>query len=367
MAGPHAGDIRLHIAALLILELLAVTVGLAPAPSPAPASDSDLSAPTYGRYSWQGMNGGNCNGVASEAEAGHSWYTNHFEWFDEGHPIDLGLGAGSTWFRRAGHSQPGPPTGNGEHDLDPNTCACSSFGGGCKGGDNYSCGIYLQSIEGGPGFWTSGDGLPTKTMKWRIGDSVSRTPRLLHTPCLLAAAAACATAASCCNLSLRALLEAHPLHVPQVGCYSAFTGSPLFQFGQFAGHSCRSETAPGGVPIANGSMPMGFIALSNRMVMFPDGISLSKYGLLGVGYLKTPLGKVNSTDTRNAWTVVLDSTSFSGPLGYFLPEFWKLRDKKIPDATRDFPDFSDVKSINVSCGRSPLLVGPYEYQLQLRL
>ena len=62
---------------------------------------------------------------------------------------------------------------------------------------------------------------------------------------------------------------------------------------------------------------------------------------------------------------MLDSTSFSGPIGYFLPEFWKLRDKKIPDATRDFPDFSDVKAINVSCGRSPL--DPYEYQLRLRL
>ena len=155
MAGPlsHAGYIR-RIVALRILELLAVAAGLVTA-APAPAAPASSFLPTYGRYSWQGMNGGNCNGMASEAEAGHSWYTNHFEWFDEGHPIDLGLGAGSTWFRRAGHSQPGPPTGNGEHDLDPNTCACSSFGGGCKGGDNYSCGIYLQSIEGGPGYWTS--------------------------------------------------------------------------------------------------------------------------------------------------------------------------------------------------------------------
>ena len=42
-------------------------------------------------------------------------------------------------------------------------------------------------------------------------------------------------------------------------------------------------------------------------------------GMLGVGYLKTPLGKVNATDNRNFWTLVLESGSFQGPVGYFLP------------------------------------------------
>ena len=56
-------------------------------------------------------------------------------------------------------------------------------------------------------------------------------------------------------------------------------------------------------------------------------ITFAKHGsgMLGVAYVKTPFGKVNASDGRNFWTVVLDSTSFSGPLGYFLPEFWAIR------------------------------------------
>jgi hypothetical protein len=275
------------------------------------------AAPTLKSYDWQGMNGGNCIGAYSEAQAGHTWYTNLFPWFDEGYPIDLGLGTGSAWFRRAGHSQPGQSTGNGQKDLDPsNQCACSSFGGGCRNGDNMSCGIYFESIEGGPGYWSSGSGLPTSAMKWRIGVST--------------------------------------------GCYQAYTGSPMFQFGQYSGHVCSPDHAQGGVPVAKegGGMPMGFITLSNRMVVFPDGVSLSTYGLLGVGYLRTPFGKVNSTDTRNYWTVVLDSSTFSGPLGYFLPAFWKLRDRDLANATRDFPDFGDVKASNVTCGAVEIDVAP---------
>jgi hypothetical protein len=273
------------------------------------------TAPQLGQYSWQGMNGGNCLGVESEAEAGHSWWTNMFAMFTEGHPIDLGLGTGSAWIRRAGHSQPNKlPDPHG--GLDPNTsCACATFGGGCRGGDNYSCAIYMQSIEGGPGYWSSGSGLPTTTMKWRIGDSV--------------------------------------------GCYQAYTGSPMFQFGQFGGHSCAAGVSPGGVPVsANGRLPMGFVQLANRMVLNPDGVALSSYGLLGVGYLRMPFGKVNATDPRNFWTVVLDSGSFSGPLGFFMAEYWKMRDRGLAGATRDFPDFSDVKAINVSCGAVEIDVVP---------
>ena len=95
---------------------------------------------------------------------------------------------------------------------------------------------------------------------------------------------------------------------------------------------------------------MGFAQLSNRMVMYPDGISLSRYGLLGVGYIRTPFGKAEANDTRNFWTVVLDSTSFSGPLGYFLPEFWSLRPYALANATRDFPDFGNIHKINVTGG-----------------
>ena len=132
----------------------------------------------------------------------------------------------------------------------------------------------------------------------------------------------------------------------------------MFQFGQFGGHSCAPDIAPGGVPVSDGHMPMGFIQVSNRLVMFPDGQSLSEYGLLGVGYVRTPLGKVNNTDDRNFWTVVFDSTTFQGPLGYFLPEFWKIRDRSLTNETRDFPDFGTVKAINASCGAVEIDVVP---------
>jgi hypothetical protein len=84
--------------------------------------------------------------------------------------------------------------------------------------------------------------------------------------------------------------------------------------------------------------------------MFPDGISLSRYGLLGVAYVRTPFGKKDANDTRNFWTVALDSTTFSGPVGYFLPEFWKLRPYAMVNQTKDFPDFGTVHRINVTGG-----------------
>jgi|EP01044_Picomonas_judraskeda_P006773 hypothetical protein len=221
--------------------LRALAAGCCCAAAAAGADDAVTAPPTLGTYGWGQWGGGGM----FESEAGFSWYTAVFKWFDEGKSISLGLGTGSAWFRRAGHSQPGPSTGNGDHDLDPNTtCACGSLGGGpgncCKnpGGDNTSCGWLFQSIEGGPGYWTSGQGLPTIGMKWRIGDST--------------------------------------------GCYSAYTGSPMFQFGDYGGHTCSAS---------DGYIPMGFAQVSNRMVMFPDGITMSKYGLLGVGYLRTPVGK----------------------------------------------------------------------------
>jgi len=43
--------------------------------------------PTLKSYSWQGLNGGNCLGADSQAQAGHTWYTNLFPWFTEGHSV----------------------------------------------------------------------------------------------------------------------------------------------------------------------------------------------------------------------------------------------------------------------------------------
>ncbi len=47
---------------------------------------------------------------------------------------------------------------------------------------------------------------------------------------------------------------------------------------------------------------------------------------------------------------MLDSDSFSGPLGYFMAEFWKLRPRALANATKDFPDFGTVRKINVTGG-----------------
>ena len=233
------------------------------------------------------------SGGMFQSRAGFSYYSGIFDWFQEGHPIDLMLGTGSVWFRRAM---------TGGHDSN-STCACQ---GCCKNGDNTSCGWLFQSLEGGPGYWSAGQSLPTSHLKWRIGDSV--------------------------------------------GCYQAYTGSPMFQFGAYGGHTCS---------LADGGMAMGFVQLSNRLAMFPDGITFSRQGMLGVGYLRTPFGKKNPTDSRNFWTVVLDSETFSGPIGYFLPEFWKRRPRGLENATAAFEDFGTVPNINVSGGAFEIDSVPY--------
>merc|ERR1712070_1203650 len=128
-----------------------------------------------------------------------------------------------------------------------------------------------QSIEGGPGYW--GGQLPTVVPKWRVGDSV--------------------------------------------GCYSAYTGSPLFTFGDWGGHDCDK---------------MGFAQVSNQILMMPDGYTFDKLGMLGVSYAHTTLGRINETDGRNFWTVLLDSDNFEGPVAYFLPEFWQHRQSDYPES-----------------------------------
>lgn len=237
-----------------------------------------------------------------QSRAGFSYYTGIFNWFQEGHPLDLRVGTGSVWFRRAM---------TGGHDP-TSSCACDSCDR-CAAGmlqakaDNTSCAYEFQSIEGGPGYWsTGGQSLPTSKLKWRVGDSV--------------------------------------------GCYQAYTGSPLFQFGHYGGHTCSPE---------EGGMAMGFVALSNRLAMFADGVTFAREGMLGVGYLRTPLGKTSQADTRNFITVVLDSSTFSGPVGYFLPEFWKRRPRGLEAATAAFEDFGTCPNINVTGGAFEIKSVPY--------
>ena len=68
--------------------------------------------------------------------------------------------------------------------------------------------------------------------------------------------------------------------------------------------------------------------------MQPNGASFAADGMLGVGYVRTPLGKVAPDDERNFWTLVFDTETFSGPLGYYLPEWFKGRDRSAaPNST----------------------------------
>jgi hypothetical protein len=86
----------------------------------------------------------------------------------------------------------------------------------------------MQSMEGGPGLGRTQ--LPTTRTKWRIGDSV--------------------------------------------GCYHAYTGAPLFQFGQFPGHACSPKDETPDHPMA-----MAFIQLSNKLLMLPDGCGTDRLSL----------------------------------------------------------------------------------------
>ena len=53
----------------------------------------------------------------------------------------------------------------------------------------------------------------------------------------------------------------------------------------------------------------------------------ARWAARGVGYVRAPLGKTEKGDRRTFWTLVFDSETFAGPLGYYLPEFFGDRDK----------------------------------------
>eukprot|EP01065_Artemidia_motanka_P031351 TRINITY_DN3767_c0_g1_i1.p1 TRINITY_DN3767_c0_g1~~TRINITY_DN3767_c0_g1_i1.p1 ORF type:complete len:769 (+),score=237.69 TRINITY_DN3767_c0_g1_i1:78-2384(+) len=203
-----------------------------------------------------------------------SWYTRIFKLFQEGHPLNVQMGMGGTWLAAEGLS----------YDVCP--CKPGGFGSDCCKTSPCNCAGWLfESFEGGPGYWFNE--LPSTVSKWRVGDSV--------------------------------------------GCYSYYTGSPLFQFGQWGGHDCDH---------------MGLAQLSNRILMPPDGITFDVEGMVGVAYAHTPFGKVNATDDRNFWTIVLDTQNFAGPLAYFIPEFWRLRPKGYENVTRHLGDYSTCPDLS---------------------
>lgn len=221
-------------------------------------------------------------GPGMEAGGGFSWYTRIFKLFEEGHALNNQMGMGGTWMAATGIDFDVCPCTDGHSHQGP--AGTTFLKPCCDTGSCSCCGWLFQSFEGGPGYW--GNELPTTVSKWRVGDSV--------------------------------------------GCYSYYTGSPLFQFGQYNGHDCDK---------------MGLAQISNQLVMLPDGITFDVEGMVGVSYVRTPLGKVNATDSRNFWTVVLDTENFAGPLAYFIPEFWALRDPHDTPRTAHLGDYSTARGL----------------------
>lgn len=186
----------------------------------------------------------------NEAVAGFSFYTRIFSLFEEGIALDMQMGMGGTWLT--------PTNITWGKDMG-DTCACNPKGwpSADKGDPAYQCcekdtrcSFLYETFEGGPGYWIGQ--LPTKTPKWRVNSAV--------------------------------------------GCYKDQTSTPLFNFGA-AGkpHACDE---------------MGIAQLSNRMLMAPDGLTFEdgKEGMVGVAYVRTPVGKVDKDDDRNFWTILVSAS-----------------------------------------------------------
>lgn len=187
--------------------------------------------------------------ATSTASSGFSFYTRIFSLFDEANPLDMQMGMGGTWLTPTNISWAGLPAG---------VCACNPKGWpSSTPGDpaehccekETRCSFLYETFEGGPGYWIGQ--LPTRTPKWRVNSAV--------------------------------------------GCYKDQTSTPLFNFGQAgAPHSCDA---------------MGIAQLSNTMLMAPDGLTFEqgKEGMVGVSYVRTPIGKVKDADDRNFWTILVDT------------------------------------------------------------
>jgi len=182
-------------------------------------------------------------------------------------------------------------------NIDFDVCACDPHGWpsatqgdpsyGCCGSRS-KCSWLYQTIEGGPGYW-SGSELPTRTMKWRM--------------------------------------------VITTACYENGGQTPLFFYGAKV-MECRN---------------MGVVQLSNRMLIAPDGITFSRQGMFGVGFVRTPVGKTSADDDRNFWTFVVDSKDFSGPVAYLLPEMFGERPKKWQVQSAHLKDFG-TRGVGMSSG-----------------
>lgn len=230
---------------------------------------------------------------SGDAQAGHSWYQRalnllQYEPGDgEGH-FDTSFGTGGAWLKRSGMTDP------------KGVCPCTNFACCAKNpGHEENCGWLFESFEGGTQYL---NGLVARVPKWRVGDST--------------------------------------------GCYHAYTQSNMFHSGEYKPHACSWADSDRVDP--NHKRTLGLAQVSNRLMLLPDGQTFEKEGMIGVAYVRTPFGKINASDTRNFWTIVMDTENYAGPTAYFLPEFWNLRDPGTNGTTDNFKDFSDVPLIGMS-------------------
>lgn len=203
----------------------------------------------------------------TESEAGISWYTHMWQMFPGGVPANWGIGMPGTWLHGTGISF-------------AKACACNPNGWPnnpkVAPGDqaNHCCD---KGPNSGPDsgkcsfLYETIEGGPQDDERWRTGANV--------------------------------------------GCFAYTAGAGLFNYDDHSPanqHPCEE---------------IAFAAVSNQMLLQPNGASFVKDGMLGVGYVRTPLGKTSAADKRSFWTLVFDTETFSGPLGYYLPEFFASRDK----------------------------------------
>jgi hypothetical protein len=247
----------------------------------------------------------------TESEAGMSWYTHIWQIFPGGFPPQSwGIGMPGTWlhgsgipFKDACACNPNGWPNNPAVRKDGGNGCCKPDGtGNPKIRD--SCSFLYETIEGGP----------QDDERFRV--------------------------------------------MANVGCFSFTSGTGLF----LSGGNGHAATSPANQhPCAE----IAFVSLSNGFVMQPNGASFARDGLLGVGYVHTPLGKVSAADKRKFWTLVFDTENFAGPLGYFLPEWWQGRDRSAaPNGSHPDPSWYQRSKLLLDMG-SPGITGMHNDQVAM--
>ncbi|MEM7604501.1 MAG: hypothetical protein AAF411_04020 [Myxococcota bacterium] len=82
----------------------------------------------------------------------------------------------------------------------------------------------------------------------------------------------------------------------------------------------------------------GAVRIANRLVVPNDFLHFEPNetgrvdGFAGYMLARTPIGRRGPTDDTNAWTIVVDTGNFSGPVMYMASWFWELRQGWHPDS-----------------------------------